>query len=83
MSGKISKFPLISRKKSYWSSFSDNKKCPICHKIYNGNGKFVCLSGGALKGDEKTVQISSDLVGFLSLSLLGKPAEISVALAWR
>ena len=66
---KIRKFPLLCAKDGYWMPFSLGKKCSVCGEIYDKDGVFICLGGGALKGDEKASQISSELVGFLCLSL--------------
>ena len=65
---KIGKFPLIN-KKSFWIPFAKGKKCEVCGEIYNKDCTFICLNGGALKGDEHEAEMSSDLVGFLGISL--------------
>ena len=66
---KIGKFPLIGSKEGHWIPFAKGKKCIVCGETYDKEAVFVCLGGGALKGDEKQSKMSSDLVGFLSISL--------------
>jgi len=63
------KFPLIKGKKSYWAPFCAGKKCKICGQKDNSSNKFIALMGGALKGNSKNAEMSSDLIGFLDLTL--------------
>lgn len=69
MRDKIGKFPLVSGDKNYWIPFSRDRKCTVCGKICRGEGRFICLSGGALKGDDRFAEMSAGLIGFLHLSL--------------
>jgi hypothetical protein len=65
------KFPLLKDKKSCWIPFSLGKKCECCGKKHTKDldGVFICLGGGALKGNKRMAEMSSELVGFLSLTL--------------
>ena len=66
---KMGKFPLLKGNKVYWMPFSENKKCNVCGEKGDGKGRFICLSGGALRGDAKNAEMDSDLVGFLNICL--------------
>ena len=69
MKNNKTKFPLLKGKKSYWIPFVLGKKCRCCGEECKTDGRFICLGGGALKGNAKEAEMSSDLVGFLSISL--------------
>lgn len=63
------KFPLLEGKNSCWVPFDFGKKCGCCGEKYTKNGEFICLDGGALKGNSKEAEMSSNLIGFLSITL--------------
>lgn len=63
------KFPLLKGKNDHWIPFVLGKKCRCCGEKYTKDGVFICLNGGALKSNSEEAEMSSDLVGFLSLTL--------------